>query len=135
MEFLRVLKTSGLKATPQRVAVLKELDKKTHPTMEEIYIEIQKVHPTISLATVYKNVNILREQGIVIEINVPNGKMRYDYLSKPHIHMVCKNCGKVVDMDYDENLFSYQDKLEKKQGVTIDRLDVIASVESCSFCR
>jgi len=135
MEFLKLLKTNGLKATPQRVAVLKELDKKMHPTMEEMYSGIKQDHPSMSLATVYKNVNVLREQGIVIEINVPNGKMRYDYLSYPHIHMVCKKCGSVEDMDYDENLFNYQNKLEKSKGISIDRLDVIASVEECSFCK
>jgi Fur family peroxide stress response transcriptional regulator len=63
----------------QRVAVLRELGKKTHPTMEEMYSGIREENPTISLATVYKNVNLLKEQGIVIEINVPNGKMRQQF--------------------------------------------------------
>lgn len=135
MKFLEVLKDRGLKATPQRVAVLKELDKKTHPTMEEMYSGIREDHPTISLATVYKNVNLLKEQGIVIEINMPSGKMRYDYLARPHIHLACKNCGGIEDLDYDENLFNFQKNLEDSKGVIIDRLDVIASVESCSFCK
>ncbi len=135
MEFLKVLKDRGLKATPQRVAVLKELGKKTHPTMDEIYSGIRVDNPTISLATVYKNVNLLKEQGIVIEINIPSGKMRYDYLSHPHIHLVCKNCGCVEDLDYDENLFNFQNSLEKNKNIVIDRLDVIASIESCSFCK
>ena len=135
MEFLKILKDRGLKATPQRVAVLKELGKKTHPTMDEIYSGIRVENPTISLATVYKNVNLLKEQGIVIEINIPSGKMRYDYLSHPHIHLVCKNCGCIEDLDYDENLFNFQNSLEKNRNIVIDRLDVIASLESCSFCK
>ncbi len=135
MEFLTVLKERGLKATPQRVAVLKELGKKTHPTMEEIYIGIREENPTISLATVYKNVNLLKEQGMVIEINIPNGKMRYDYLARPHIHLVCKSCRHIEDLDYDENLLNFQNILEKSKGVVIDRLDVIASVERCNFCK
>ncbi len=135
MEFLTVLKERGLKATPQRVAVLKELDKKTHPTMEEMYSNIKEDNPTISLATIYKNVNLLKEQGIVIEINMPNGKMRYDYLSYPHIHLVCKSCGYIEDLDYDENLFKFQKSIEDSKGVIIDRLDVVASVESCKFCK
>jgi len=135
MEFLAVLKDRGLKATPQRVAVLKELGKKTHPTMEEMYGGIRETNPTISLATVYKNVNLLKEQGVVIEINMPNGKMKYDYLAHPHIHLVCKNCNNVEDLDYDENLMNFQNILEQSKGVVIDRLDVIASVECCSFCK
>jgi len=135
MEFLSVLKNRGLKATPQRVAVLRELGKKMHPTMEEMYCSIREENPTISLATVYKNINLLKEEGIVIEINMPNSKMRYDYLSRPHVHLACKNCGCVEDLDYDENLLNFQNVLEKNRGVTIDRLDVIASVESCGFCK
>ena len=135
MEFLKVLKERGLKATPQRVAVLRELGKKRHPTMDEMYNGIREENPTISLATVYKNVNLLKEEGIVIEINMPNGKMRYDYLARPHIHLVCKSCGCVEDLDYDENLLNFQNILENSRDVMIDRLDVIASVERCSFCK
>jgi len=135
MEFLTVLKNSGLKATPQRVAVLRELGKKRHPTMEEMYSGIREKNPTISLATVYKNVNLLKEQGIVIEINMPNGKMRYDYFARPHIHLACKNCGCIEDLDYDENLLNFQNILEQSKRVVIDRLDVVASVENCSFCK
>ena len=118
MELLKVLKTNGLKATPQRVAVLKELDKKTHPTMDEMYESIKKEHPSISLATVYKNVNILREHGIVIEINVPNGKMKYDYLSVPHIHMVCTECKKIVEF-FDAELEKLQEDVALSNGFTL----------------
>ncbi|WP_024954994.1 Fur family transcriptional regulator [Sulfurospirillum arcachonense] len=135
MNFLTVLKSSGLTATPQRVAVLKELGKKTHPTMEEIYNGIREENPTISLATVYKNVHVLKENGMVIEINIPNGKMRYDYLAKPHIHIVCKSCSYIEDMDYDENLFKYQNNLEKSKNIVLDRLDVIATVDNCKMCK
>lgn len=136
MNFLEILKQNGLKATPQRVAVLKELSKQNHhPTMDEMYSNIREENPTISLATVYKNVNVLREAGIVIEINTPNNKMRYDYLAYPHIHMVCKQCGHITDLDYDKSLFDYQNSLEKSRGVIIDRLDVIASIENCTYCK
>ncbi|WP_458700797.1 Fur family transcriptional regulator [Sulfurospirillum sp. 1307] len=135
MKYIEVLKSAGLKATPQRVAVLKELDKKTHPTMDEMYENIKKDNPSISLATVYKNVNVLRDSGLVIEINIPSKKMRYDYLSKPHIHIVCSGCGHVEDLDYDKNLFDYQVKLEKSKNIQLDRLDVIASTSECRFCK
>ena len=135
MKYIEVLKKVGLKATPQRVAVLKELSKKTHPTMDEIYENIKKENPSISLATVYKNVNILRDTGLVIEINIPSKKMRYDYLATPHIHIICTNCGHVEDLDYDEHLFDYQTQLEKDKNIVIDRLDVVASINSCINCK
>jgi Fur family peroxide stress response transcriptional regulator len=86
------------------------------------------------LATVYKNLHALKDNGIVVEVNMPNGKMRYDIYTKPHIHLVCKNCNSVYDMDYDEKLFDYQNTLESQSGYEIDRLDVIASVNRCKHC-
>ncbi len=135
MDILTLLKDRGLKATPQRIAVLEELSRKKHPTIDELYSNIRKKNPTISLATVYKNVNLLKDNGIVIDINTVNGKMRYDCFRNPHIHVVCKTCGSIEDLNYDEDLFIYQNSLEKSRGIMIDRLDIIASVESCSVCK
>ncbi len=135
MDILTLLKDRGLKATPQRIAVLEELSRKKHPTIDELYSNIRKKNPTISLATVYKNVNLLKDNGIVIDINTVNGKMRYDCFTNPHIHVVCKTCGSIEDLNYDEDLFIYQNSLEKSRGIMIDRLDIIASVESCSVCK
>ncbi len=134
VDFVKILKEKNLKATPQRISVLKELYKNEHPTIERLYEAIREEYPSISLATVYKNIHALKDTGIVIEVNMPNGKMRYDIFTKPHIHIVCKNCNSVTDMDYDEKLFDYQSKLEKESGLKIDRLDVIASVDSCKHC-
>ncbi len=134
VNFMNILKEKNLKATPQRISVLKELHKNEHPTIDGLYEAIKKDYPSISLATVYKNVHTLKENGIIIEVNMPNGKMRYDIFTKPHIHIVCKNCNSVEDMDYDEKLFDYQKTLEAKANIEIDRLDVIATVERCKHC-
>jgi len=134
-DFMNLLKTKELKATPQRISVLKELDKKTHPTLDDLYIALKKENPSMSLATVYKNLATLKEKGVVIEVNVANGKMRYDIFSKPHIHMICLHCGAIEDIDYDQNLFDYQTVLENNKSVKIDRMDVIATVQECSRCK
>lgn len=134
-DFIQLLKSKELKATPQRISVLKELDKKTHPTIDDLYDSLKKENPSMSLATVYKNLAMLKEKGIVIEVNVADGKMRYDIYSKPHIHVVCSSCGAIEDSDYDQNLFDYQAALEEKQKIHIVRMDVIASVSHCRFCQ
>lgn len=134
MNFEDTLRQHGLKATPQRVAVLNELGKKTHPTMDEIYAGIKSLHPTVSLATVYKNLNVLKEKGVVIEINMPNGKMRYDYLAKPHMHIACSSCGSIEDMDYDKNLLAYQETIEKNKHIHVERIELVATTSRCSFC-
>ena len=133
-DFINLLKTKELKATPQRISVLKELGKKMHPTIDDLYEALRKENPSMSLATVYKNLATLKEKGVVIEVNTAEGKMRYDIYSKPHIHLVCRQCGAIEDVDYDQNLFTYQTVLEQMKSVKIDRMDVIATVESCTFC-
>ena len=134
-DFVSLLKTKELKATPQRLCVLKELEKKMHPTIDDLYEALRRENPSMSLATVYKNIGTLKEKGIVIEVNIADGKMRYDIYSKPHIHLLCKECHSISDMDYDEDLFDYQVKLEKNQSIRIERLDIIASMKDCKFCR
>ena len=134
-DFIQLLKSKELKATPQRISVLKELDKKKHPTIDDLYDSLKKENPSMSLATVYKNLAMLKEKGVVIEVNVADGKMRYDIYSKPHIHVVCSSCGAIEDSDYDQNLFDYQAALEEKQKIHILRMDVIASVSHCRFCK
>ena len=134
-DFINLLKTKELKATPQRISVLKELDKKGHPTIDDLYNALKKENPSMSLATVYKNLATLKEKGVVIEVNTAEGKMRYDIYSKPHIHFVCQQCGSIEDVDYDQSLFEYQTILETNKDVKIDRMDVIATVRECSVCK
>ncbi|HED6147789.1 TPA: peroxide-responsive transcriptional repressor PerR, partial [Campylobacter coli] len=117
MELLQMLKKHELKATPQRLCVLKILKRHEHPNIEELYEEIKKEYPSISLATVYKNLNTLQEQGLVVEINVANQKTCYDIYEERHIHIICSKCGNIEDMSFqDANLDEYQEKLEKKMG-------------------
>lgn len=134
MDFLPILKENRLKATPQRLAVLKVLDCHGHPTMDELYATIKTEHPSISLATVYKNVNALKEAGVVVEVNMPNGKSRYDIYMHPHIHVVCKKCGAIKDMEFPKELDEYQKTLEKNIGNLVSSLDIVANVQECEEC-
>ncbi len=134
MKFVNILKDVGLKATPQRVAVLRELYKKNHPTIDEIYENIKIENPSISLATVYKNLAVLRDVGLVVEIHTPSKKIRYDYFRKPHLHIVCSACGSIKDEPYDSNFFIYKSKFEEEKSLLINRLDVVAITKNCEFC-
>jgi len=136
MQYVSLLKQSGLKVTPQRLSVLRILDRHTHPTIDELYDEILKESPSVSLATVYKNLNTLKDEGLVVEVNIVNQKPRYDIYEHPHIHVVCEGCGSVEDVSYDDaDLGKYQEALEKKIGNIIERLNIVASVKSCKHCR
>ncbi|EAJ5902438.1 peroxide-responsive transcriptional repressor PerR, partial [Campylobacter jejuni] len=106
-----------------------------HPNIDELYTEIKKEYPSISLATVYKNLNTLQEQGLVVEINVLNQKTCYDIYEEEHIHVVCAKCGGIEDLSFkDAKLYEYQEHLEKKIGNLVNHLSVCAYVDSCKKC-
>ncbi|MDY3133492.1 MAG: Fur family transcriptional regulator, partial [Campylobacter lanienae] len=109
MDYMELLKQAKLKATPQRLCVLKILSNHAHPTIDELYEQIKTEYPSISLATVYKNLNTLINENLVVEVNSPNQKAKYDIYEHPHIHLVCSNCGNVQDINAsDAQMTTYQ---------------------------
>ncbi len=94
-----ILKAKKLKVTPQRLAIYKVLyEATTHPTAEDIYNALRQSHPTMSLATVYKTLDALKKAELATELNVGDDSSRYDATIKSHPHMVCLECGKVMDL-------------------------------------
>ena len=90
------------KYSKQRQAILNNLINRTdHPTAEMVYSDVRKDQPNISLGTVYRNLSLLEKQCRINRITTGLGPDRYDGCTKPHIHFVCKCCGKVYDMDKD----------------------------------
>ena len=73
----------------------------THLTAEEIYLSLKAKNSTVSKGTVYRNLNVLVEDNLIIKLPIDNGPDKYDYVHKPHHHAVCKKCGKVYDFDYE----------------------------------
>lgn len=86
--------------TRQRAVILDILQKSgSHPTAEAIYVEARKVLPNISLGTVYRNLNFLREQGLAREIRPHNeASSRFEGKCPPHAHFHCTHCQAVVDL-------------------------------------
>lgn len=97
------LKQKGFKNTPQRRTVIKTLLKLGgRPTVKEIYDEVRKSNPEISLDTVYRNLNLLTDLGIVSQMNLRFKESSRFELSPPHEHhhhLICLGCGKVVCLD------------------------------------
>lgn len=75
-------------------AVLRLAD---HPTAEQVYAEVVKEHPTVSKATVYRNLNGLSQSGVLRHIPMPDGADRFDHRLTPHAHIECMVCGRVCD--------------------------------------
>ncbi len=100
---IRNLKDHGHKITPQRMAIVKILAKSNgHPSVEDIHDELNKDFPTMSLATVYRNIDLIKSLGEVLELGFPDGSNRYDGNRPfPHPHVICIKCKKIVDPDLD----------------------------------
>ena len=95
-----ILREKKIKVTPQRMAVYTILkETKEHPNVEMIYQKLKPNYPAMSLATVYKTVDVLKTVGLVQELNVGEGGLRYDAMTKPHSHTYCESCNKVDDIE------------------------------------
>ena len=95
------LRDHGHRITPQRLAILKVLASSDgHPSVEQIYDRVKSDFPTTSLATVYKNVALMKSLGEVIELGFSDDCNRYDgHKPYPHPHLVCTLCRKIIDPD------------------------------------
>lgn len=88
-----------LRDTKQRKAILEELRKvKTHPSADEVYDMVRRRIPRISLGTVYRNLDILSEKGLVLRLEHGAGCYRFDANPCNHYHIRCVRCGRVDDV-------------------------------------
>ena len=97
---IEALRSKGYKATPQRIAICRiALNSREHLSAQQIYDQVKKIHSTVSLATVYKTLEVLRDLDLVQELNFPKGQARFDSYMNPHINLICVKCGKITDID------------------------------------
>ena len=88
--------------TSQRKMILDELMKtKSHPPADFIYEKVRRKLPNISLGTVYRNLELMAKNGMIVKIETPDGQKRFDYNTEPHPHFRCENCGKIEDIPLD----------------------------------
>ena len=98
-----LLRRAGLRLTPQRLAIAREVAARNHPTVAQVYEAVRGQHPTISLATVYATLNTMTERGLIRALPF-EGAVRYDANVEPHANLVCVSCGKIVDFDQCEDI-------------------------------
>lgn len=92
--------TKARRSTRQRETILRVLrSTKSHPTADWIYDQTRKYIPNISLGTVYRNLNVLREMGEIMELNYGPELSRYDGNPVNHYHFFCQSCGRVFDLE------------------------------------
>jgi Fur family peroxide stress response transcriptional regulator len=69
-----------------------------HPSAEALFQMLQKEHPDISLATVYRNLTLFKQQGLIQSLGTVNGIERFDGNTQPHVHFICGSCDSVLDL-------------------------------------
>jgi Fe2+ or Zn2+ uptake regulation protein len=98
-KYVDILRKNNIKITPQRLIILKYLDRNyTHPTTEKIFSDLKSSNPSLSKTTVYNSLEILKEHGIIQSITISGSELRYDLNHGMHHHFFCKKCGEVIDI-------------------------------------
>ncbi len=100
-KMLAGLKRAGLKLTPQRIAIVRELaDDLSHPTAQALFERLRPAYPTMSFATVYSTLDVLVDHGLAGSLNADEGSraVRFDPNVEPHHHAICDTCGTVIDI-------------------------------------
>jgi Fe2+ or Zn2+ uptake regulation protein len=97
----KILLERDLKPTYQRIMILEYLANKDnhHMTAEEIHEALHKKTPMLSLTTVYNTLNSFCKAGLVSAITITGTEVRYEIATKPHHHLLCKHCGRIIDID------------------------------------
>ena len=127
---LQKLKDSGLKVTPQRLAIVKILEGNTcHPSADKIYNKVKKKYPMISFATVYKTLKVLAEIGEIQQLKIVEKKVNFDPNTDPHNHFFCKKCREIRDVFPGKKI-----NLKEIDGHLIEKYQVYF-YGICSKCR
>ena len=137
-KFAQYCRTHGLSVTHQRLAIFEALaSSREHPSAEQLHQAVQRRIPTLSLATVYKNLEALKAIGAVVDVNPLHEQARYESAlpgsgaGHPHHHLVCTSCKKVRDL-HDSEL----DRLRVRDAQGFDVRAVRVQAEGlCPDCQ
>ncbi|MCK4575517.1 transcriptional repressor [candidate division WOR-3 bacterium] len=101
-QIIERLKQRGVTLTPQRMAVIEFLKKRSnHPCVDTIYQAIKKKYPSISPATVYSTLQLLKEMGEIQELHIRGERACYDPIPHRHHHLLCRLCERIFDVEID----------------------------------
>ncbi len=123
---MQIIRSKGLKVTPQRISIYNILaNTKEHPNAETIYNKLIKENPTISLATVYKTLDTFVSAGLVQVLNISNTCSNFDANVMPHPHIVCNKCHRIFDFEVED--------LGNIRKLVTDKTDFVIESEQLIF--
>ena len=135
-ELKKIVKQKGLKYTEQREIVLNILLRaQEHLTAEEVYNHVKKEYPNsnIGIATVYRALSFLEEVDLIASITFGTDGKKYESNAKSHHdHLICTNCGKIIEF-IDEEIEKRQEKIAKKNNFKISShsMQLYGTCENC----
>jgi len=131
---VEILKNTGVRMTPQRHAILSYLlETMSHPTADEIYKALEGKFPNMSVATIYNNLRVFKEAGLVRELTYGDASSRFDAnVSEDHYHVICTECGSIHDFHF-PYLREAESAAAKSVGfqVTGHRMEVYGVCATC----
>ncbi|MCR4404394.1 MAG: transcriptional repressor [Candidatus Acetothermia bacterium] len=126
LEASAFLRAEKKRLTPQRSLLLGIIRQHGHLDADEIYRLARRENPRLSLSTVYRTLNLLKELGLVEELHLGEEHHHYEAKAEEHHHLVCLSCGKVIECRLTEDLR----ELGRRHGFTM----VSAQVELAGYC-
>jgi Fur family peroxide stress response transcriptional regulator len=133
MNYELLLREHQLKVTPQRLGILKRIGYAGHLDVEKLFTQIKKEFSTISLATLYKNINSMVEKTLLTEVKIPHRKSKYEITKDPHIHLLCSECDEFIDMSVDIERLVDEAKQKSHYQLTNSSIVLCGICESCQL--
>lgn len=127
------------KYSKQRELILDSLRmRRDHPTAEKLFMDLKEKMPEIGIATVYRNLTELCEEGFITKIKSKTGAIRYDGNELSHIHFECKKCGELTDMYLEENEIKQMNRMmsqvAEKKEVKYEEIEIYLT-GLCKKCK
>jgi len=132
MDYIELLKQNNLKATPQRLTIVESLYMKGHLNIDELYKILQTKFPSISLATIYKNINAMMDISFLSEVKIPKQKSVYELTKDEHSHVVCSKCNDILDIKLDTSAIVTQ--ASKLSHYSLEKSSIVFN-GICSNCK
>jgi Fur family ferric uptake transcriptional regulator len=134
--FLKHIQSKGLKRTAQRDLILEVfLRTEEHLSSEDLYRLVQAEDPTVGQTTVYRTLKLLTEAGLAREVRFGDGVTKYEhqYKHQHHDHMICSQCGKVIEF-FSAELEAIQDRMAAKHKFEVTQ-HLLRIIGLCADCR
>lgn len=134
IEFRELCERAGIAVTHQRQVIYQTLRlMHGHPSPEEVYERVKSKIPSVSLATIYKNIHLFIDSGVFHEVSLHHGSLRVETNSRPHHHLVCVSCKSITDIDADE--FGFASKARKLRGGFLAQRYAVDVLGLCADCQ